>query len=300
MRPVKVIPLSLLALALAAPGKAQECDPREAAQAIVEGERKFYEMGQEKSARSAFLAFLAEDAIVFQPGPTSGQKVWTARPESGPSLKWQPVFAVMSRSCDLGFTTGPSEWRKAKEDAKPYGHGFYISIWKKQSDGEWKVALDVGGEAPGAPKEETPLEIHAAETGSVPEKTEIAAATKKLREAEKWFATTAKTDSTAALIGSSRENVRVYREGVYPAIGRMPANLMLSVRRGNLTREGMGAEMSAAADLAYRYGKYTLEEAQKTERGHYLQIWDKDEQGEWKILLDYQTPLPPEQPKPKS
>ena len=52
--------------------------------------------------------------------------------------------------------------------------------------------------------------------------------------------------------------------------------------------------MSAAGDLAYRYGKYTLELSQKTERGYYLQIWQTDAQGAWKLLVDYQSPLGPE------
>lgn len=277
---------------------AQEENPEAAARAIVEGETKFFETGQEQGTRAAFLSFLADDSIVFQPGPVDGKKTWSGRPDSGPSLKWQPAFAAMSGSCDLGFTTGPSEWRKNKEDEKASGYGFYISIWKKQKDGPWKVALDVGGEAPSAQKIEGPPGMLAG-TAKPPLAPEAAAAaTKKLREAEKWFVTTAKTDSTAALIGSSSENLRVYREGVFPAIGRTPAGLMLSVRRGNLSVERMGGGMSGAGDLAYSYGKYTLVRPENTERGHYLQIWHADVTGDWKVLLDFQTPLPPAEKKP--
>lgn len=277
----------LVSAALAARG--QECNPEEAAKAIVEGEAKFFEMGQAQGTRAAFLAFLAGDSIAFEPGPVDGRKIWSARPEGGLSLKWQPAFAVMSRSCDLGFTTGPSEWRKNREDEKPFGYGFYISIWKKQKDGSWRVALDVGGGVPGPQKVEISLEVLAS-AAAAPTKAETGAAAKKLREAEKWFAVTARTDSTAALVGSSSENVRVYREGVFPAIGRAPANLMLSVRRGALSSQGLGRETSSAGDFAYSYGKYVLEQAQKTERGHYLQIWRADDSGAWKLVLDFQTP----------
>ncbi len=69
---------------------------------------------------------------------------------------------------------------------------------------------------------------------------------------------------------------------------------MLSVRRGKLTTEHLGGGISAASDLAYRYGRYALAMSQATERGHYLQIWQTDAAGEWKLLLDYQSPLPPE------
>ena len=77
-------------------------------------------------------------------------------------------------------------------------------------------------------------------------------------------------------------------------LAESPANLMLSVRRGKLTGERLGGDMSQASDLAYSYGKYTLERSQNTERGHYLQIWQADGAGAWKLLLDYQSPLRPE------
>ena len=271
--------------------RADECDPQATAATMLESETKFVALGKERGSREASLANLADDAIMFEPGPVNAKKKWNERTEAPLALSWTPTFAGMARSCDLGFTTGPAEWRRAKEDEKPLGYGQYISIWKKQKDGAWKVVVDVGGAVPSLQKVEGPptISISGAPSAEIP-----AAAAKKLRAAEKWLADTARTDSTSALIGASGEEIRVHREGVFPANGRQPAALMLSVRRGKLTNEHLGGDMSAAGDLAYRYGKYTLELSQKTERGHYLQIWQTDAQGAWKLLVDYQSPLAPE------
>ncbi|MEP6821474.1 MAG: nuclear transport factor 2 family protein [Chthoniobacterales bacterium] len=289
---MKVFCRLFLIASIASAFGAEECDPQATAQAMMENEAKFVAMGQEQSARAASLAYLADDAIMFEPGPVNAKKTWTARPEGGLSLKWHPTFAAMARSCDLGFTTGPAEWRRAKEDEKPLGYGHYLSIWKKQKDGQWKVIVDVGGAVPSAQKVEDEVQISV--TDAKAPLTTKETAEKKLRAAEKWFAETAKTDSTSALIGSSSEDVRVHREGVFPAIGRKSATLMLSVRRGKLKNEKLGGDMSAACDLAYHYGKYTLDLSQKTEKGYYLQIWHTDAAGAWKILVDYQSPLGPE------
>jgi ketosteroid isomerase-like protein len=288
---MKFLLCGLLSSALLAP--AQECDPQETAKAMLENETKFVAKGQEEGTRAASLAFLADDAIMFDPGPVNAKKTWTARPETPLSLKWQPAFAAMARSCDLAFTTGPAEWRKNKEDEKPLGYGQYVSIWKKQKDGVWKVAVDVGGSVPSAQKIEGLPELSIS-NAPVPQKPDAAAAAKKLREAEKWFVNTAKTDSTAALVGSSAEMIHVHRDGVSPAVGREPANLMLSVRRGQMTVERIGGDISQAGDLAYSYGKYSVDQPQKTERGFYLQIWQTDPAGAWKLLLDYQSPVRPE------
>lgn len=276
---------------------AQENDPQAAARAIVENEGKFYQLGQEQNTRAAFLAFLADDGIVFHPGPVNGKQEWTKRPEKGISLKWKPLFVGMSRSADLAYSTGPAEWRKNKEDEKPFGYGQFISIWRKQKDGSWKVALDAGNQVPGPPKTEQSEVEYWISDAPIPAKSDLGAPTKKLREAEAAFAAAAKADSTIALGEASIRDVRVHREDVYPAVGKEPARLMLSVRRGQLTQEKLGGGMSEAGDLAYSYGKYTLTRPETPERGHYLQIWRADPSGAWKIALDFQTPLPNEQKK---
>ena len=279
--------------------RAQENDSAAAARTVVENEAKFYQLGLDNGTKAAFLEFLADDAVVFNPGPVNGKQDWQKRSEQGISLKWTPVFAAMSRSADLGYTTGPAEWRKAKDDATPFGYGQFLSIWRKQKDGNWKVALDAGSEVPGAPKsEETPeVEYFISEvaTPTPPDKTLV---NRLLRNAEGKFANAARSDSTAAIIGSATDDLRVHREGVFPAVGKDAAALMLSVTRGGLTLEKSGGGMSEAGDIAYTYGKYTLVRSEKTERGHYLQIWRMEKDAStFKLALDYQSPLPPEQKK---
>ena len=273
--------------------------PEAAVRAIVEGERKFYEMGQEQGTRAAFLEFLAEDSIVFQPGPVPGKKTWAARPEGGLWLTWQPVFAAMSRSADLGYTTGPAEFRKNKEDEKPFGNGQYISIWRKQKDGAWKVALDVGHGNPRPPSPPGEPELSFPTEGAGVQGN-TAAARKKLVEAQKKFVTAAKNDSTAAIADAARDDIRVHREEMFPGLGKDAVGLMLSVRRGKLSLTQSGEGMSEAGDLAYAYGKYLLSKSQTDERGHYLQIWRAADDGTWKLALDFQAPLPPEPRKPAS
>src|SRR3712207_5616960 len=106
-------------LASASAVHAQECNPVDAAQTLANNETKFVQMVQEQGARTAFLHFLADDAITFQPSPINAKKSWNARTDDGPSLSWKPVIAAVAASCDVGYTSGPAEWRRRKEDEKP-------------------------------------------------------------------------------------------------------------------------------------------------------------------------------------
>ncbi len=283
---------------LTAVARAEEPTPQQALQTVVENEGKFFQLGQDQGTKAAFLAYLAPDAIVFDPAPANGPAVWKKRPDKGMSITWKPLFAAIARSADLAYTTGPAEWRKNKDDAKPIGFGQFLSIWKKQKDGNWKVALDVGSVVPGVAKSDEPPQLELAYASEPAGKADdLAIAKRKLAEAQSKFAVAAKADSTIALSEACSATVRVHRENVFPAVGKEPARLMLSVRRGKLTMDKQGGGISAAGDLAYSYGKYSLVESQHTERGYYLQIWRTESDGSWKIALDYQSPITPDEKK---
>src|SRR6266568_7354307 len=142
-------------LALVSFAFAQKGDVRQANRlAIVEAERAFAKAAATKGTRDAFLEFLADDGIIFQPGPVNGKKFWTERPSRKSLLSWEPVFADVSRAGDLGYTTGPWEFRPNGPDDQPVAFGQYFTIWKKQRDGSWKAVLDrgVSSDKPFAPQ----------------------------------------------------------------------------------------------------------------------------------------------------
>jgi ketosteroid isomerase-like protein len=266
--------------------------PAEAVSAMVEAEKKFYETGQEKGTRAAFLSFLAEDGIMFQPGPVNGKEVWGKRPEKGLDLVWEPTFAVIARSADFGYDTGPAKWRANKTEEKFTGYGQFISIWKKQKDGSWKVALDCGIEnsEPTAKPEslrtlvpadsKTPTDLNAAQVGRW--------------ETQQKFAEAAKKDSAMATMAFAAPDIRIYRDGHFPAIGKEAASKLLDAAAGRLSFQMLGADMSRSADLSYTYGRYSKLRPKGTEQGHYFQIWQTDDSGAWKLVLDWAQPLPAE------
>lgn len=67
----------------------------------------------------------------------------------GNTLRWQPDFADVAKSGDLGYTLGASQryWTD-KEGKALENEGRYITIWKRQKDGSWKIAFDTGTNTP--------------------------------------------------------------------------------------------------------------------------------------------------------
>jgi ketosteroid isomerase-like protein len=99
----------------------------------------------------ATVSYYAQEASIFPPnaptatGMNAVRKVWAqffATP--GFLVTCHPVTIEASRSGDIGYTQGPYEL--AFNDAngnRVKDQGKYLAVWKKQSDGTWKVVADI-------------------------------------------------------------------------------------------------------------------------------------------------------------
>ncbi|HEX4631619.1 MAG TPA: nuclear transport factor 2 family protein [Chthoniobacterales bacterium] len=269
--------------------------PAQAVRSLVEAERNFYRTGQEQGTRAAFLAFLAESGIVFGLGPVNGRRTWNEREETGFDLVWEPTFAAVSRSADFGYDTGPAKWRANKNEKEFSGYGHFVSIWRKEPDGAWKVHLDCGIENPKpSGKSETLRTIVPGEpTGAEPD---AAARQRAFGEAQRGFVTVAKLDFTKAFREFGGDEVRLYRDGSLPTVGKDAGAKLLGTEQAGVTLEVLAGSMSSSSDLAYYYGKYSDTRKEDGATGHFLQIWQTNGTGGWKLMLDWQKALPT--PKP--
>ncbi len=153
---VRVNPLSisllvvLVAGALAAGAVAAADAAAEAREAIRKADIEFCEAVAARD-RARFAALVAEDARFFPGGVPTGTrdevlKQWEPLfAGDGPRLSWKPVYVEASASGDLGFSTGRYERQGKGADGAPQtGTGWYVTIWRKGSDGRWRAAVDIG------------------------------------------------------------------------------------------------------------------------------------------------------------
>jgi hypothetical protein len=109
-----------------------------------------------------------------------------------------------------------------------------------------------------------------------------------LEKAEKMFANALAVDAGTAISDSASEEIRVFRDDSFPAMGKEAATIMLNSDHGKMTRKVSGGAMSTSDDLAFRYGSCSSERGKSTEPGYFLTIWKVDRNGNWKIILDLQ------------
>jgi ketosteroid isomerase-like protein len=99
---------------------------------------------------AGFAAWFADDGVALGNGeaPVIGKVAIAKSANWDPKtyqLTWTPTDAVMGPSGDMGYTWGHFEGHSKDQNGNPVlTSGRYMTIWRKQADGSWKVVLDAG------------------------------------------------------------------------------------------------------------------------------------------------------------
>jgi ketosteroid isomerase-like protein len=269
--------------------------------AMVETEQAFSKTSHERGTREAFMQFIADDGILFRPKAVLG-KQWMIDhplpPETKRSLlAWQPVFAVVSAAGDMGYTTGPWEFKADINDGQPSGYGEFITVWKRQPDATWKFAVDLGISHP---QSAGPLKIWQVkdrwQSRSIDTIDFTAAKTLLLtRDAEFAILALSQGGANAAFSKYAADDVRLFREGSFPFVGKTATVRALADRKEITEWQPSGSGVSVSGDLGYVYGTFQTNSyvaARKmTGAGNFLRIWQKRD-SVWLIVLDVASAFP--------
>src|SRR5512139_1900921 len=137
--PLFALALTALTLAACAEGPRYEgprLRPSANPSAVIAAEIGFAQLAQEKGQWTAFRATAAPDAMMFVPQATSAQSFLKSRADPPVAVKWQP-YQIWS-SCDGSYAVTRGAWQR------PTGTGYFITVWQRQKDGNYKWVLDQG------------------------------------------------------------------------------------------------------------------------------------------------------------
>ncbi len=266
---------------------------------LVASERAFAAMSSAKGMKEAFLTYLAEDGVVFQPTATNGRKAWEARPASTATLFWEPAFAAVSSAGDLGYTTGPWEFHPPADStgapAPPerYLYGHFNSVWRKQRHDGWRVVADIGvshprperggvgsGEFTAGPT----LPIRTMKPGRI----DLAELDRKLSKSMRSLGT------REALTAQATPDLRLNLEGRMPSLGIEAAQTLLDSLVGFLAYHAQGSGIASSGDLGYTYGwaeRFVSANAAPADSNVYLHVWRQEKGRTWILALAVLNPL---------
>jgi ketosteroid isomerase-like protein len=149
----RIVVVGILALGCATSPQASRFGSSDGRTAIMDADRAFNRAAQERRGEG-WAAFFADTTMwPIQLAPAGSGAAATrersTRMWRNPNftLEWNPIYADVAASGDLGYTIG--KWTRTVKDstgAATTAHGTYLTVWRKQKDGSWKVVADTGDE----------------------------------------------------------------------------------------------------------------------------------------------------------
>jgi ketosteroid isomerase-like protein len=124
--------------------------------ALLQADRGFNKATQEKRL-DGWMTFMADDVVLLRAKAVAGKEAARKELEGdwadpSTSLSWEPTNAQMFASGSMGYTSGRWTYKAVDKGEKVELHGDYLTVWKKQRDGSWKVIWDGGSSDPASKK----------------------------------------------------------------------------------------------------------------------------------------------------
>lgn len=119
-----------------------------------------FSLSVENQDVAAFESFIDADARFvgssISRGPNEVVNAWSVFFASdGPKIKWRPQFIEVLKDGTLALSRGPYRMITRDPEGNTSEHwGTFNSVWRKQTNGAWKVVFDAGNSSAEAPPED--------------------------------------------------------------------------------------------------------------------------------------------------
>ena len=259
-------------------------------QPLINVQSQFDKAVAEHGMKSAFLQFLGEDAVVFQPHPINGRKYWSSR-DADPTaqLVRTTTYSDISASGLLGYTTG--NWRlykKGKDEAEAR-FGQYVTIWERKA-GKFQAVLDIAVSHEKMPFYQTNSPVRKKQTRDINKRG--------------WSPADASMNFLKSSMGSDRlggaykryaaEDVRVLLDGAPPIIGKKRVVKEMNDYVSILYPPKV--VLFQSADMAYTWNNCSFADSDEgSVQGNCLHIW-KLRNKKWWIVVGVMATVPNNRP----
>lgn len=118
---------------------------------LLDADIAFSDYSVKHGIQKAFIEFADDSVVLLKPkqmpivGKLSLIKSYEGKSDSGVVLSWKPAKAIIAESGELGYTYG--FWTFVAETDT--SQGTYLTVWKKDPNGQWKYIADTGNDGLG-------------------------------------------------------------------------------------------------------------------------------------------------------
>ena len=259
---------------------------------LVSAENYFSALVKEKGLKKAFLKVSDENTIVFRPGPVSAVKFYKSQPDTvTATLQWEPVFAKISKSGDWGFTTGPYIYKESDSSLTSH-YGSYVSVWKKNHKGIWRLATDLGIPHKKPSKKPELLFVNPSNEIFLRQRSQTRLQQREdvVFSTDKLLSTIQKADNAIAHKEFLSDDCQLLFPGFEPIRGKKAITDFWKKQGFRANSQVAAADRSYSGELAFTRGDASIVQKNKIKKYHYVRIWEVQPGFKWNVILEVYTP----------
>jgi hypothetical protein len=263
---------------------------------LISAENFFAALAKERGIKKAFLAVSDDHSLIFRPGPVKVKDFYKDKPDSSGYLTWEPTFARVAKSGDWGFTTGPFVYTPY-HGSKMIFYGDYVSIWKKNTKGVWKLALDLSVDHKKPAIKPKLVFSNPKNDVYVKQKSNTRLQQREdiVFSSDKLLSTILKADNLIAQTEFLAPECRLLFPDFEPIIGKSKITDFWRRQGFSMTSQPIKADRSLSGELAYTYGDAEIVQKGVKKKYNYVRIWEVQPGYVWNIILEIYTENTPQE-----
>lgn len=252
---------------------------------LLAADRTAARLSATEGPHKALLSVVDENSTFFTPKPVNAVEYLNNRPNIPDVLTWEPTFAAISKSMEWGVTSGPLSFQRIGA-VKRYGE--YLTVWRRDRKGRWKVDLRAQIEHHGNGSELKPQYIEPDTAGYTRFRTKERIAQRKeiVMQNDQLLSAVLKSNAKVAYGEFLAKDARFFFPWNAPLDGKDAVMKFLEKQDVAIRAESLVASRSYSGELAYSYGTADVAIADNIMKCNYVRIWQLQADFQWKVIIE--------------
>lgn len=243
----------------------------------------------ELAANKGVLAGLKHDVdqntIFFQPAPEKASSYLRNMPNIPDAISWKPVMAKIAKSNEWGFTTGPLV---SSNSGMQKNYGEYLTVWKRNRKGKWKIGYRAEIKHPQASTEEGIQFVNPENQKFIMQRSKARLEQREeiITSTDRLMGTVLTADNRVGYDEFLSEDSRLLFSGFSPVIGKKNIQNFLIKNKIDIKTTPVGVDRSLSGELAFSYGDAKVIKDNLVQNFYYLRIWELNKEYKWNVLVE--------------
>lgn len=252
---------------------------------LITADRNAAYISKTENPHAAFKSMVDKESTFYVPSAVNAVNYLDNRPNIPDVLTWDPNFAIVSKSLDWGVTSGPLQFQKVGAVKR---HGQYLTVWKRDRKGNWKVHVRTEVENYGTGVKSDLVYSEPDDSWYLKHRSKVRLQQREeiITQTDELFSTVLKANTETGYNEFLADDVRFYFPWKQEMEGKKAVLDFLKKERIVIETEPTGVGRAYSGEFGYTNGTATVGFKDKTVKFNYIRIWQLKDDYQWKVILE--------------